>query len=70
MLNGFQKPTIHPFNKNETALEGSEYYDLVHNRDHIILMGDSIGDAGMADGVPVSSNVIKIGFLFYHVSLT
>lgn len=59
---------IHTFNKNETALEGTEYYDLVHSRDHIILMGDSIGDARMADGVPSSSHILKIGFLFDHVN--
>lgn len=41
LLNGFDdgKPLIHTFNKNETALEGTEYYDMVHSRQHIILMG-------------------------------
>ncbi|XP_055678485.1 7-methylguanosine phosphate-specific 5'-nucleotidase isoform X1 [Lutzomyia longipalpis] len=67
ILNGFQEKFIHAFNKNETALEGTEYYDLVHSRDHVILMGDSLGDAGMADGIPKSSHVLKIGFLFDHV---
>ncbi|XP_059608686.1 7-methylguanosine phosphate-specific 5'-nucleotidase isoform X2 [Phlebotomus argentipes] len=67
ILNGFQEKFIHAFNKNETALQGTEYYDLVHTRDHVILMGDSIGDAGMADGIPTSSHVLKIGFLFDHV---
>lgn len=67
LLNGFQKPMIHTFNKNETVLNGSEYYELVHTRDHIIVMGDSIGDADMANGVPSSSHILKIGFLFDHV---
>uniref|UniRef100_A0A1L8DXY4 5'-nucleotidase n=1 Tax=Nyssomyia neivai TaxID=330878 RepID=A0A1L8DXY4_9DIPT len=67
ILNGFQEKFIHAFNKNETALEGTEYYDLVHSRDHVIVMGDSLGDAGMADGIPKSSHVLKIGFLFDHV---
>lgn len=66
MLNGLQDKMIHTFNKNETALKGTEYYDLVHDRDHVIVMGDSIGDAGMADGIPASSHVLKIGFLFDH----
>ncbi|CAD7011368.1 unnamed protein product [Ceratitis capitata] len=66
MLNGFQKPIIHTFNKNEKLLKGTEYYDLVHTRDHIILMGDSLADSGMADGVPSSSHILKIGFLFHH----
>ncbi|KAH8384564.1 hypothetical protein KR093_001025 [Drosophila rubida] len=67
LLDGFQLPMIHTFNKNETVLVGSEYYDLVHTRDHIIVMGDSIGDAEMANGVPASSHILKIGFLFDHV---
>ncbi|XP_030375374.1 7-methylguanosine phosphate-specific 5'-nucleotidase [Scaptodrosophila lebanonensis] len=67
LLDGFQQPMIHTFNKNEAVLDGSEYYDLVHNRDHIIVMGDSIGDADMAAGVPASSHIMKIGFLFDHV---
>lgn len=66
LLNGFQDRMIHTFNKNETALKGTEYYDQVHDRDHVILLGDSIGDSGMANGVPVSSHVLKIGFLFDH----
>ncbi|XP_064537951.1 7-methylguanosine phosphate-specific 5'-nucleotidase [Drosophila montana] len=67
LLAGFQEPMIHTFNKNETVLSGSEYYDLVHTRDHIIVMGDSLGDADMAAGVPASSHIMKIGFLFDHV---
>ncbi|XP_055383456.1 7-methylguanosine phosphate-specific 5'-nucleotidase isoform X1 [Condylostylus longicornis] len=67
LLNGLSKPMIHAFNKNETAIEGTEYYDLVHSRDHIIVMGDSLGDAGMANGMPSSSIIIKIGFLYDHV---
>ncbi|XP_011189071.1 7-methylguanosine phosphate-specific 5'-nucleotidase [Zeugodacus cucurbitae] len=68
MLNGFKEPIIHTFNKNETMLEGTDYYDLVHSRDHIILMGDSLADSGMADGVPASSHVLKIGFLYHHAN--
>lgn len=41
IVNGFsdEYPLIHTFNKNETVLEGTEYYDMVHNRQHVILMG-------------------------------
>uniref|UniRef100_U5EYF0 5'-nucleotidase n=1 Tax=Corethrella appendiculata TaxID=1370023 RepID=U5EYF0_9DIPT len=66
LLNGFQEKMIHTFNKNETALEGTDYYDLIHDRDHVIIMGDSLGDAGMADGMPVTTHILKIGFLFDH----
>lgn len=68
VLNGLQEKMIHAFNKNETALEGTEYYDLVHERDHVIVMGDSLGDADMANGVPSQSHLLKIGFLYDHVS--
>lgn len=99
-VNGFtsEYPIIHTFNKNETVLQGTEYYDMVHNRQHVILMGylsaahslsnyfigviypfdlpsifyicsDSLADADMAEGVPKTSSVLKIGFLYDHVSL-
>lgn len=67
ILNGLQERVIHTFNKNEHALEGTEYLKLVQDRDHVLVMGDSLGDATMADGVPAQSHVLKIGFLFDHV---
>lgn len=42
LLNGLdnsQHIMIHTFNKNENALKGTDYYDLVHDRKHVILMG-------------------------------
>lgn len=60
---------IHVFNKNETALRGTDYFDMVKSRDHILLMGDSLGDAGMAVGMPSLKHVLKIGYLFDSVSL-
>lgn len=41
LVNGFNEkhPIIHTFNKNETVLEGTDYYEMVHNRQHVILMG-------------------------------
>lgn len=68
VLAGLQERVIHTFNKNEHALEGTDYYKQVVNRDHVIVLGDSLGDATMADGVPAQSHVLKIGFLFDHVS--
>lgn len=65
---GFQDKTIDVFSKNEYALEGTEYYKLIENRDNVILLGDSIGDAGMADGMPHCNAVLKIGFLYDHVN--
>lgn len=42
---------------------------MIENRDNVILLGDSIGDAGMADGMPHCNAVLKIGFLYDHVSI-
>jgi len=68
IIQGFDGTTIHVLNKNEFALKGTEYYELIHNRDNIVVMGDSLGDAGMADGVPHANAVLKIGFLYDHVA--
>ena len=38
------------------------------NRHNVILIGDSLGDADMADGVPNTDAVFKIGFLYGNVS--
>lgn len=40
-------------------------------KSNVVLMGDSIGDASMDNGVPQVENVLKIGFLYgteEHVS--
>ncbi len=61
---------IHVFNKNESALKGSKEFDLLHDRNNIIVMGDSLGDAGMGDGCVsgADAHILKIGFLNEHVS--
>ena len=70
ILNGFDTDNmIHVFNKNESALKGTDYYEKVHDRTNIIVMGDSLGDARMANGAPSHAKVLKIGFLFDHVNV-
>lgn len=60
---GFLDGIIHVFNKNEYALTGTPYYDLVKYRDNVIVVGDSLGDAQMADGMEHCNAILKIGFL-------
>lgn len=64
---GFQGPLIHVLNKNEFAIKNSEFYDLVKNRSNVILLGDSLGDAKMADGMDHAKHILKIGFIYEKV---
>ncbi|CAG5044776.1 unnamed protein product [Parnassius apollo] len=60
---GIKGDVIHTYNKNEAAIKDTEYYEMVKERQNVILMGDNIGDAGMAEGMDHCDVVIKIGFL-------
>jgi len=65
MIVGFHGPLIHVLNKNEqTAHEAHfSWIKKVEKRRNVILMGDSPGDAEMADGLGADCDIIKIGFL-------
>lgn len=62
-LKGFKGQLIHTYNKNSSVCENSSYFQQLRNKTNIILLGDSIGDLTMADGVPGVQNILKIGFL-------
>lgn len=60
---GFQEPIIHNMNKDETIIEEFvDIYAAVKDRMNVLLLGNSIGDVGMVDGVD-AQKVLKIGFL-------
>lgn len=63
VLTHFKGPLIHTYNKNNSVLQGTEYFQQLSTRTSIILLGDSMGDLTMADGVPSVENILKIGFL-------
>ncbi|XP_061199202.1 7-methylguanosine phosphate-specific 5'-nucleotidase [Neopsephotus bourkii] len=63
VLRRFKGPLIHTYNKNNSVLQGTEYFQQLSTRTSIILLGDSLGDLTMADGVPSVENILKIGFL-------
>lgn len=46
---------------------GTEYHDLVENRNNVILLGDHLGDSEMAEGIPHKSTELKIAFLYEKV---
>ena len=60
---GFHDELIHSFNKNESAIHKSDYFDKLKMRENAILLGDSLGDLRMADGAQHCKNILKIGFL-------
>lgn len=47
---------IHVYNKNESAIHDSEYFQMLEGRGNVILLGDSIGDLQMANGLESSGN--------------
>ncbi len=53
---------IHVFNKNEYVLKGHPYSKKIKEKNNVILLGDSLGDINMADGID-HNIVLKIGFL-------
>jgi HAD superfamily hydrolase (TIGR01544 family) len=57
-----KKPLIHVFNKNEIILKEFPYHNEIKERNDIILLGDSLGDLGMSEGMDYK-NILKIGFL-------
>lgn len=61
-LTTFKQPLIHTFNKNDYVIPGDCYHRLAH-RHNVILLGDSIGDATMAEGFKKNGSLLKIGFL-------
>lgn len=60
---GWKGEMIHVFNKNESAVHDSDYFQNLSHRGNILLMGDSLGDLHMADGAEQVEAKLTIGFL-------
>jgi len=63
-LKGTQGKFIHTFNKNEYEIKDTKYYQEIQQRKNVILLGDSLGDLGMTEGIE-HDTILKIGFLNY-----
>lgn len=63
VLRAFKGELIHIYNKREGALLNTEHFQEMVARPNVLLLGDSLGDLTMADGVQDLENVLKIGFL-------
>lgn len=53
---------IHTFNKKEVEVKKTSYYTKITQRKNVLLLGDSLGDLGMTEGIE-HENIIRIGFL-------
>ncbi|XP_061605953.1 cytosolic 5'-nucleotidase 3-like isoform X2 [Phyllopteryx taeniolatus] len=63
VLRAFKGELIHIYNKREGALLNTGHFQELRARPNVLLLGDSLGDLTMADGVHDMENVLKIGFL-------
>lgn len=68
ILVDFKGEPIHTFNKNVHALRNASYFGSLGKRHNVILLGDSLGDLTIADGLPRYENLLTIGYLNEHVS--
>ena len=59
---GVREPVIHSFNKDETVVKNFPIYEEIKDRKNILLLGDGLWDAQMADGFDYE-NILKIWFL-------
>ncbi|XP_053496204.1 7-methylguanosine phosphate-specific 5'-nucleotidase isoform X2 [Ictalurus furcatus] len=61
VVRAFKGDVIHAFNKREGALQNTQQF--VHDRSNVLLLGDSLGDLDMADGMQGLRNILRIGYL-------
>lgn len=61
-----KEPIITSMNKDETSVKKFPFYEQIKNRRNVILLGDSTGDIGMANGFDYD-NILKIAFLSENV---
>ncbi|XP_019647089.1 PREDICTED: 7-methylguanosine phosphate-specific 5'-nucleotidase A-like [Branchiostoma belcheri] len=64
---GFRDPLIHICNKNRSVLPDDTYSSKEEERTNVILLGDSLNDLQMADGVPDLDQILTIGYLSRHM---
>ena len=69
-MTAFKGELIHIYNKREGALLNTGHFEELRSRPNVLLLGDSLGDLTMADGVQEVEKVLKIGFLNDKVKMT
>ncbi|OWZ17791.1 HAD hydrolase [Phytophthora megakarya] len=69
VIQGFDGALIHSLNKNARVLLDSPFWKecQLEKRRNVLLLGDSVGDARMAEGLN-AEEIIRVGFLNVHVN--
>ncbi|KAF0699223.1 Aste57867_10188 [Aphanomyces stellatus] len=62
----FQDKLIHCHNKNTAVVRDTPFWDECHSRRNVILLGDSVGDVNMTEGLD-GKEVLRVGFLNTHI---
>lgn len=62
VLTGFQGSLIHTFNKNGAALKDSSSWSRIRSKRSVILLGDSLSDVNMAQGIDADV-IVNVAFL-------
>jgi 5'-nucleotidase len=65
-VQGFVQPLLHVFNKRSSAYLHTDYFKVpdLPKRQCLLLLGDSLGDITMAEGMGIpDENILKVGFL-------
>lgn len=65
-VTGFEQPLLHVFNKRSSAYLHSSFFQVpdIAKRDCLLLLGDSLGDISMSEGMQIADDsILRIGFL-------
>nr|XP_015818581.2 7-methylguanosine phosphate-specific 5'-nucleotidase [Nothobranchius furzeri] len=63
LLQAFKGQLIHTYNKREGALSHAAGLGELQDRNNVLLLGDTLGDLRMSDGVSDPRNILTVGFL-------
>jgi 5'-nucleotidase len=61
-INGYTHDIMHTHNKNDHRMRGKLNIEKIEEKKNILLLGDSLGDLNMAEGISYD-HILKIGFL-------